>query len=92
MRKGNEKLLNGLKEGVIVIDKAEGKLMFANSSAFKLDQPLKQHLCRTISKSDKKASVPKFDNHGNQKENYSLYDCKVPQFARIDEKFNSNVS
>ena len=45
IRKGNGKLLDTLKDGVIVADSSDGKLMFANKAAKSFNKNMKESLC-----------------------------------------------
>ena len=49
-RKGNGKLLDTLKEGVIIADSNDGKLMFANAAAKSFNATLREPLCVELSK------------------------------------------
>lgn len=45
LRKGIGKLLDTLKEGVIIADSSDGELMFANAAAKSFNANLKEPLC-----------------------------------------------
>ena len=48
IRKGNGKLLDTFKDGIIVADSSDGKLMFANKAAKSFNRYLKESLCAEL--------------------------------------------
>ena len=87
LRKGNGKLLDTLKDGVIVAGSKDGKLMFSNAAAKAFNQNLQESLCVELD-----ATKPIKTNHGREtkpddRSSFSIFDCKIKQFAKLDTQF-----
>ena len=77
IRKGYGKLLDTLKDGVIVADSSDGKLMFANKAAKSFNKNLKESLCIEL---DETTLVQTKDDKVNKYEDpsaFCIFDCKV---------------
>ena len=77
MRKGNQKLLNSLKESVIVAHRLTGNVIFANTATERLNSLFVEGLCKV-------GNLESFSTGMNES---SVFDREEKQFAL----FNSNL-
>ena len=72
LREGNEDILNNLKESVILAEKDTGKIVFANSSAKRLNKQLMEEL-----------NISLYEAEG---EDFTIFDRTEKQFALVNMK------
>ena len=77
IRKGNGKLLDTLKDGIIVADASDGKLMFANAAAKSFNQNLKESLCVELDDTDLVQRKDEKESKQEDQSAFSIFDCKV---------------
>ena len=77
IRKGNGKLLDTLKDGIIVADASDGKLMFANKAAKSFNRNLKESLCIELDETILEQSKNERDKKLEDQSAFSIFDCNV---------------
>ena len=82
MRKGNTKVLNNLKESVIIANRNTGQLLFANQAAERLSKHCVEDLC----------IAGAYESLSKDKNDFSVFKCKEQQFAKLDLQKINNIS